>query len=467
MQLSPYQLSIRDWVSSQLASPEEKKHLLIKAVAGAGKTTTLVSICNQIPLDQKVLVVCFNKHISLDLTKKVPSNCKVQTLNSLGYQIIRDNGLKPKVDSWKTSNIFKQISPTLQSRYYAHMNQIISLLKADYSESGHSTISEILDKYDISKPKEKLPYLHVLEASLCDKKVIDFDDQLVYPIYYKMGLPAYDWILIDEAQDLSIVQSTLLLKLTEANKRYNTRIVAVGDPSQCIYAFRGAAIGSMDILQSKLEADILPLSVCYRCPKSVVRYAKTLYPTIEEYEGQKEGTVSRILEEDFNPQVGDTILCRTNAPLMSTCLRLLSAKKLAMVKGDDIRKSVENLFKKTHNLEGLIEYRKKVDWSKKSKNARIKLTDELDMMAYLYRYAEYSGDTISHLIERIFGETKLPHILLSSIHKAKGLEWDTVYIIRPDQLPHPQGDPEQEKNIAYVAVTRAKKQLIFVDSNLE
>ena len=460
-------------LANQLTDNTDRKHLLIKAVAGAGKTTTLVSICNQIPLNQKVLVVCFNKHISLDLAKKVPSNCKVQTLNSLGYEIIRDNGLRPKIDSWKTSNIFKEINPKLHKQYFGVMNQVISLQKADYDGSWiypavyMPTAEEIADKYDISLPKDRLPYAAVFDASVTDNKIIDFDDQLFYPIFYNMGTPSYDWILVDEAQDLSIVQTTLLLKLVKNSKHRATKIVAVGDPSQSIYAFRGAAIGSMDTLQQQLSADILPLSVCYRCPKSVVRYAKTIYPILEEYEGQIEGGVSRIKEQDFNPQIGDTILCRTNAPLMEWCLYLLRQKKLAMIKGDDLRKQLDKVLKKVSTLAELTAYEKGVNWEKKGRAATILLRDQLAVVRYLIKYSEEEDIPVAELLASIFAESKRPHILLSSIHKAKGLEWDCVYIIRPDLLPHPFGDPDQEKNIAYVAVTRAKKQLVFVDKETQ
>jgi superfamily I DNA/RNA helicase len=57
----------------------------------------------------------------------------------------------------------------------------------------------------------------------------------------------------------------------------------------------------------------------------------------------------------------------------------------------------------------------------------------------------------------------LDGVVFSSIHKAKGLEWDKVYILRPDLMPHPiANDRQQEENIRYVAYTRSKDKLYFV-----
>ena len=76
-------------------------------------------------------------------------------------------------------------------------------------------------------------------------------------------------------------------------------------------------------------------------------------------------------------------------------------------------------------------------------------------------------DAVINRIEAIFKDDQKDGICLSTIHKAKGLESDRVFIIRPDKmfLPHCMRVAwmaEQEYNLAYVAYTRAKKFLGFV-----
>lgn len=451
---SKYQSAIYSFIK------EEKGNLLIEAVAGAGKTTTLVEIAG---LTQKeTLIVCFNKHTALSLQERIPMNAKACTLNSLGYSIMRDNNLRAKIDTWKTSNAFKSIAPKEHKQQFAIMNQVISLTKAEYDGYYFPSLEQIVEKYGIGEELDETHFHDVLQTCNLDNKVIDFDDQIIYPIYKQMRLPThYKFILIDEAQDLNRAQFTLLQKIAEQN--IQTRIIAVGDPAQSIYGFRGADSDSMDNLREKFGCSTLPLSVSYRCAKSIVERAKIIYPTIECWEDAQEGTVSTIDISEFNPQVNDTVLCRTNAPLMQECIKQVKAGKLSIIKGDDIEKSLKKLIKKAGKLETDVkEYSRKQEWDKMSKKKRIATQDMIDMLFSLIRYAKEINSTLDSVIDSLFGIERRPHILFCSIHKAKGLEWDTVYIIRPDLLPHPYGDEIEEKNIAYVAVTRAKKNLVFV-----
>ena len=103
------------------------------------------------------------------------------------------------------------------------------------------------------------------------------------------------------------------------------RIIAVGDPAQSIYQFRGADSEAIPNFIDKLRAKTLPLSVTYRCPKSVVRLAQEVVPDIEAAPGAPEGTVRKYSLKNFlnrlNPEI--SFLSRTNAPLIKYCLKLL------------------------------------------------------------------------------------------------------------------------------------------------
>jgi len=68
--------------------------------------------------------------------------------------------------------------------------------------------------------------------------------------------------------------------------------------------------------------------------------------------------------------------------------------------------------------------------------------------------------------EEIFSDDTHSGIILSSVHRAKGLEAERVFILKPELMPHPLATSEQElqqeMNIKYVAITRAKKELYIV-----
>ena len=61
-------------------------------------------------------------------------------------------------------------------------------------------------------------------------------------------------------------------------------------------------------------------------------------------------------------------------------------------------------------------------------------------------------------------------MITSTIHKAKGLEKDNIWILRPELMPHPMAksaaDKQQEINLCYVAITRAKKTLNYVGERI-
>ena len=72
------------------------------------------------------------------------------------------------------------------------------------------------------------------------------------------------------------------------------------------------------------------------------------------------------------------------------------------------------------------------------------------------------GPGIIAEIKRVFDNNDKGEIMLSTVHKAKGLEADNVYILATERMPHPKAtNPKEERNICYVAITRAKKNLFY------
>ena len=108
-----------------------------------------------------------------------------------------------------------------------------------------------------------------------------------FPFVYRLNVGKFDVVFVDEAQDLNQAQIAMVLS---ANKM-DGRIIAVGDPAQSIYQFRGADSEAIPNFINKLGAKTLPLSVTYRCPKRVVSLAQEIVPDIMASPGAKDGTV--------------------------------------------------------------------------------------------------------------------------------------------------------------------------------
>ena len=150
---------------------------------------------------------------------------------------------------------------------------------------------------------------------------------------------------MDECQDLNAAQLELALSLAGTNGR----ILAVGDPRQAIMGFAGADNRSYQKIVERLQAKELPLSICYRCPKSHINLVKWNFPEIpiEANETAPEGKIHKIKEKDLwetefdgfaqvpkdsNLREDDMVICRKTAPLVSLCIKLIARGVPATVK---------------------------------------------------------------------------------------------------------------------------------------
>jgi len=181
-------------------------------------------------------------------------------------------------------------------------------------------------------------------------KIIDFDDMVYLPVQWNLRVPKYDWIFVDEAQDLSKAQ--LQLALRARNQR--GRILFVGDKHQAIYGFAGANCNSVDEIIKETRAKELPLSICYRCPTSHLDLARESVPHIEPRPDAPVGTLETIKLDKLPSivQEGDLILSRTTAPLVDLCIELISNKIPARVRGRDIGTSITSLAQDISRISG-------------------------------------------------------------------------------------------------------------------
>lgn len=473
MKWSQYQLAVFDRVNTP-------GNLFISAVAGSGKTTVIEEFIKRVPFEKTVLAMAYNRHIRDELQRRLASNVNVTvaTLNGFGNSIIREHGWAKVKDTKTIDILFFDILDgcKIQSQkdfYYKFRHgiaKIIGLCKnmCIWEPTDDDIIGLAMD-FDINIPNDVYHWLEivkqVMKASFEKTKVVDFDDQLAFPLFHQMSIPQYDVVVVDEAQDASASQRELCIRAS------SNKLVFVGDPRQAIYQFRGADKKSVASIIDLCKCEVLPLSVCYRCSKAVVRGAQKFVPDIQYHEDAPEGIYDRTDEATYRRTIknGDVILCRCTAPLVQECLRLIREDKKASVKGRDIGEKLMELVDSV-NAPTFEDFKTALvvltnDKIKRHPKNEQEWQDKFDTIEAFYGSCQSVTD-IKNKIDLIFEDKQdETGIRLMTIHKSKGLENERIFLIRPDLLPHPKSqDQEAEDNLHYVAITRAKLDFWYVDS---
>lgn len=285
-----------------------------------------------------------------------------------------------------------------------------------------------------------------------------------------------------------------------------------------IYGFRGADVRAMgrlkDMLKGTREVEELGLTYTRRCAKNVVTLAQTVVPYIKALESAEDGSV-RYMSEDrgedgklvvrdekalFKAATdgvgdGDMVLCRMNAPLISFAYGVLKRGVKCTIKGRDIGVGLVSIVRErltgdtpaefVTSLKAWFEEEegKLLRLGERGVNKLAALGDKYDCLWALIETIEggkwiggVEGGTESFklkMVERIeglFSDEAVSGVICGTVHKMKGLEADRVWIIKPEVMPHPKAKGwslEQEYNIMYVAVTRARRELVVVGGRFE
>jgi len=440
-------------------------------------------LCKYLPVDP-TLSLAFNKRIADEMAKVLPGHVRCATMNSVGHRVWGAAiGKKLVLETKKNYNLVKDAIDALPRRQreeaYDIMGDIIKTVSRA-KLSGYVPLNSIPGKSILTpqgfyggldeEPDDWFCSMvdNVLATGIKQAYggLIDFDDQIYMSTLFGGSFPQHARVMVDEAQDLSPLNHAMLDKLIGPK----THLTAVGDPWQSIYAFRGADTRSMSYLRDRFDMAEMTLSVSFRCPIKVVQNAHTRVPHMRWPAWAKEGQVTT-LEEWKADDIPDNsaIICRNNAPLLSCALALLRAGRGVHLVGTDLGPQLVRALKKlsddmqlpqekVHEAINLWEAEK----LRKARNAGT-VTDKAECLRVFADFGPTLGAAIAYC-ERLFS-SKGPIQLLSG-HKAKGLEWQTVYHLDPHRIPSPwskEGEAlEQERNVKYVIETRAKESLFFV-----
>jgi DNA helicase II / ATP-dependent DNA helicase PcrA len=492
---SPAQAAFFNWIDNSTGNA------VLVAVAGAGKTTTLIEGIRR--MHGRVFFGVYSSSMGAEIKGKVAlldrKDVFASTIHSAGFRQLKYTfkNAELRTDGRKCAIIaetFVANRPDLET-YLSCAVAVVSMAKqrgiGALPEAGNpndnATWQAMIDHFDLA---ENMPESFrmdiligfaraILKKSNEDLNVIDYDDMVYLPLHRNLRMLQHDWVLLDEAQDNNPVRRALAKRML----RRGGRFVAVGDPHQSIFGFTGADNDSLAQITAEFKAVELPLTVTYRCPKAVVEVARTWVSHIEAHETAPEGEYKSIRHDDLllptNVKIGDAILCRFNKYIVRTAFALIRAGIPAKIEGRAVGQGLMALATKwkVKNLDTLLTrlatYRDKevAAATAKKDDAKVeRINDQIDTLVVLIeRTREQGGSTVDDLkvvIDSMFADDVAGDVVtLCSLHRSKGREWDTVYILGLNEFFGRGEQPwmqEQEVNLLYVGVTRAKQTLINV-----
>lgn len=488
------------------ALESSRRSIIMEAVAGAGKTTTIVRGLDH--MSGTVCLVAFNSKMARELKDRVAGRAGVEakTFHSAGFSALRKAFPQLKnaePNEKKVLRICEDFINEKQRRDLEGLEPAVAKIVSMAKQRGIGALCALTDDrawhemvehfaLDDNLPEGQehmIPQL-VKMAQIClkrsneDLSAIDYDDMVYLPLQRNLRLWQYDNVMVDEAQDTNPTRRALARKML----RPGGRLIAVGDPHQAIYGFTGTDNDSLDQIADEFGCVRMPLTVTYRCPKAVVRVAREFVSHITAHESAPEGEVTEYNYADIldRVQLGDAVLCRFNKYLVSLVFRLIRGGVAAKIEGRAIGQGLAKLagrWKSARTLnqleQRLEQYREREVKKANEKDDERKIEEINDrhdtMMVLVNRAREQKMDTVAELqqmilslfedAEKIGDSSKI--VTLCSEHRSKGLEWDRVHILGLRQLQPARCSRDwqmaQEVNLQYVAVTRAKKHLFLVE----
>jgi superfamily I DNA/RNA helicase len=465
-----------------LANP--RQNLIINALAGAAKTSTLRFLCKYLSIEP-TLSMAFNKRIAEEMAKVLPGHVKCATMNSIGHRVWASAvGKRLTLETRKNYNLVKDAINALPKRaqqdayeVYGDLMKTISRAKlSGYIPAEAKIGRSLLSSNEFFGGLDEEPddmFCSIVNGCLCTgirqayAGLVDFDDQIYMPTLFGGAFPQHPRVMGDEAQDFSPLNQAMIEKLVGAS----TWLAAVGDPWQSIYAFRGADTQSMSWLRQRFNMHEMTLSVSFRCPIEGVKNAHWRVPHMKWPKWAKPGRVET-LSDWGSTSIPDNsaIICRNNAPLMTCALALLRAGRGVHLVGTDLGPQLVKALKKLGtgdlNMRQERVYEEIDIWEagklQKARNAGV-VTDKAECLRVFAGFGPTLGAAIAYC-EKLFAAHG-PIQLLSG-HKSKGLEWPTVFHLDPHRIPSPwskDGEAlEQEYNLKYVIETRFKENLYKV-----
>ncbi len=515
---SPQQQSLIDFAETGTGNG------LVSAVAGSGKTSTLFGVIQKAPANKLVAVCAFARPVADEFQDKfalIKDACRakvfINTIHGFGLASIRRmfprvklalGRSTPNVLDGKTKIKYSletlQVPGDVQSfvtKAYGLARQWGAGVLPEFPFNRAEAWLDLVDHFDLrdcfedadGNVPENVDQLvkegcqwavRIIKAGIelvKTEQVIDFEDMVYIPLRMNLNVWQYDWVLVDECQDINPTKRAYVKKMLKVGGR----AFFVGDARQAIFGFTGADAKSFENIHSEFACADFPLTWSFRCPKSVVNFVKQWVSHIESTPDAPEGIVrsldaSKLFDETLT--VTDAILCRNNAPLVDLFFALLRKGIASHIEGKDIGAGLVRMIDRYPKLKTLAaletkleNYANRVEQKAQAagrEDKAQKVRDEVDCIIAVMHHLPQNS-TVVDLRNKIYNMfqddagNKRPTLTLTSIHKSKGREWARVFWYgrnRWNPSPYARQDWQhvQEDNLCYVAGTRSKHELIDV-----
>jgi F-box protein 18 (helicase) len=453
----------------------------ITAFAGTGKTTTLREFAAARP-GKRTLLIVFNRDAAQSIRNIMPAHVDVKTSHSLAFQAIARNWRREKINRSPSPLYIRDAGIARDYEQARHIKDAIN----EFCFSNALDIEQWARGYYSGKSRELSSRIGESAFVFGLMKLWDIladPNSLVgsHDVYFKlwqMSRPKlnYDVILVDEAQDTNDALLDIISLQQHAQR------VVVGDSHQAIYGFRGAK----DIM-SMVNGQRLYLTNSFRFGPEIAELATDFLSVFKSESKSLKGGASwqsRVLEPGEKPpkEGKKAIICRTNAAVFSRAARACAVNNSRSLNVNIPDEALSDIVDAYYLLSGQRERVKNVLMKKFASFGEMmdyaESSGDLELMMRCRIVEKHQHDNIPELAQKI-RELHDPNaqLTITTAHRAKGLEWDHVILeddfmsaMRGDEPAVPSGGndeyllPQEEANLYYVAMTRARSTLLLNES---
>ncbi|HGT2863083.1 TPA: UvrD-helicase domain-containing protein [Klebsiella pneumoniae] len=456
---TPEQSAIIEWRGNQL---------VVNAFAGTGKTTTLVQFAQANP-DSKMLYLAYNRAIRDEAEQKFPFNVECKTSHQLAWSHFGRHFRHRLTANLRITDVARKLNTRHWPLVRLALAGLNAFLCSAEPEPGIIHLPAEDDRHGFSANK----ILGAIQVLWYEVSRTESDFPITHDVYLKLFqlsgpslASKWDTILFDEAQDANPVTSAFVLSQP-------CRVVLVGDRYQQIYRFRGAdnALSSPRLEQ----ADRLWLTTSFRFGPAVAEMANLLLAMSgEEMKVTGSGGDDEVVAHLPADVPHYSVLCRTVSGVIGAALSAsLQEKKVFWVGGIEGYKTeeLEDLYWFSADMpERMQSPRLRQDYRDLEEYCSIaKATQDVEMNQAIRLLDEYFPlpQKLAIMRRQVVTHEKDAQVTVSTAHRSKGLEWEVV-VLNEDfcDITDPLLSAEErqdETNLLYVAVTRARKILVLND----
>jgi len=436
--------------------------LIIEAGAGTGKTTLLAALATE--KKGRGLYITFNRAIADEAQKIFPSRkVRCRTAHSLAYGAVGKkykSRLKKRLSGGMVAKHFDLEGSGGISAFAMGNLAILTVSRYCYSDSEGIEQNHI-PKGDLAKIEDDLDRDAIIFDTMVNAKMLLADMNKArskLPITHDFYLKKWalsepdlgvDYILMDESQDTNDVLIDLLQK-------QDSQIIWVGDTHQSIYSWRGA-VNAMEKIEVEHRASILQ---SFRFGPEIAAVANAVLEKHIETDMRLLG-FDPIQSEITKLSHPDAIICRTNAEAMRYMIDAVDNNMKVTFSGGSVELTKQISALRTLSKTGKtnhVDFAMFSDYKSFAGFAFSKDGSEFRPLVVMIK--KYGFEYLLEILESIKHVTESnADMIISTAHKAKGLEWNTVKLGSDFKAPGMKGYRKEESNLLYVAVTRAKQAL--------